>query len=154
QSSARPTRELPGVAYKGRFKALAELAPGPNKLLLRAGTRELAVTLHYKPQTNPYRVQVVYMTDRTGDTRYQTQRPHDPQNYRDKIDTVMKLLQSFTAEQMNTLGFGRLTFNLEFDKDGRVVVHRFTSPEPAQFFYPLEEVPLFLAVRGQVEKEF
>src|SRR5262249_13427843 len=50
QSSGRPTKELKGIARKGRFKALAELLPGPNRLLLRAGNKELKVTLNYKPQ--------------------------------------------------------------------------------------------------------
>jgi hypothetical protein len=71
-----------------------------------------------------------------------------------KLDTVLKLLQSFTAERMNEMGFGRLTFNLEFDKDGRLRVHKFVSSEPAQFFYPLDDVPLFLTIRDQVEKAF
>jgi hypothetical protein len=66
QSSTRPTKELKGIAYKGRSKALAELVAGPNKLLLRSGSGELAVTLHYQPQTNPYHVEVIYMTDRTA----------------------------------------------------------------------------------------
>jgi hypothetical protein len=154
QSAKPPAKELKGIVHKDRFKALAELLPGPNKLLLRSGTKELTLTLHYKPQTNPYVVQVIYMTDRKGDTKYQTQKQNDPQNYRAKLDTVMKLLQSYTAERMNELGYGRLTFNLEFDKDGKLDVHTFAAEEPAQFFYPLDDVPLFLAVRGQAEKKY
>jgi Putative peptidase family len=55
---------------------------------------------------------------------------------------------------MNEMGFGRLTFNLDFDENGRLRVHKFASPEPAQFFYPLDDVPLFLTIRDQVEKAF
>jgi Putative peptidase family len=154
ESSERPTRQLKGLAYQGRFKALTELVPGPNKLILRAGNKTLRVTLNYKPQTNSYLVQVIYMTDRTGNTKYQTPRQNDPQDFRAKLDTTMKLIQCFTAEQMNDLGFGRLTFNLEWDKDGNVDVHKFVSEHPAGFFYPLGDVPLFLAVRSEVETKF
>jgi hypothetical protein len=94
-------------------------------------------------------VQVVFMTDRTGNTRYQTPRQNEPQNFRAKLDATMKLIQCFTAEQMNDLGFGRLTFNLEWDKDGNVEVRKLVSEHPAEFFYPLADVPLFLAVRSE-----
>jgi hypothetical protein len=154
QSSTRPTKEMKGVARKGRFKAMTELLPGANKLLLRYGSKELKITLNYKPQTNPYIVQAIYFTDRTGDTKYQTPKRDDPQNFRAKIDTVMKMLQSFTAERMNDLGYGRMTFNLEFDKEGRVEVHTLESDQPAAYYYPLDEVPLYVAVRGQVEKTY
>jgi hypothetical protein len=154
ESSTRPSKQLKGPAYQGRFKAITELVVGPNKLVLRTGNQTLRVTLHYKPQTNPYLVQVVLMTDRTGNTKYQTPRQNDPQNFRAKLDTTMKLIQCFTAEQMNDLGFGRLTFNLEWDQEGNVEVHKFVSEHPAEFFYPLADVPLFLAVRGEVATKF
>jgi hypothetical protein len=154
QSSTRPTKELKGVAHKGRFKALTELVPGPNKLVLRSGNRELKVTLNYKPQTNSYVVQVIYMTDVTGNTKYQTPKRNDPQNYRDKLDTVMKLMQSFTAERMNDLGFGRMTFNLEFDNNGRVDVHLLESPYPASHYYEIDGPPLYVAVRTDTEKKY
>src|SRR5438477_1714042 len=50
-SSTRETREMKGIAHKGQFKVLAELLPGENKLILKAGKHELPFTLTYKPQT-------------------------------------------------------------------------------------------------------
>lgn len=154
QSSQRPTKELHGIAHKGRFKALTELVPGANKLLLQAGDRQLGVTLHYKPQSNPYLIQVVYMTDKSGDTKYQSPRRRDPQDYQAKLDTVLKLLQSFTAERMNDLGFGRRTFNLELDHDGRLQVHTTKSDRPANFYYGLEDVAFYQSVRAWADAEF
>ncbi|HTU92022.1 MAG TPA: hypothetical protein VMF69_18205 [Gemmataceae bacterium] len=154
QSSQRSTKELQGIAHKGRFKALTELVPGANKLLLQAGARQLTVTLHYKPQTNPYLVQVVYVTDRSGNTKYQSPRPRDPQDHQAKLDTVMKLLQSFTAERMNDLGFGRLTFNLELDRDGRLQVHTAQSERPASFYYKLSDVDFYTSVREWADAQF
>ncbi len=66
----------------------------------------------------------------------------------------MKLMQSFTAERMNELGYGRVTFNLEFDKEGRVEVHALASEHPAAYYYPLNDVPLYVAVRTEVEKRY
>jgi hypothetical protein len=130
-SSTRPTRKIEGLAHNGKFKALAELVPGENKLLIKAGEDELPLTLNYKPQTNPYAVRVFFLTDKTGDTKYQTPVENDPQDYHGKLGTAMKLMQTFTAERMYDLGFGRITFNLEFDEAGRVIVRTLQADETA-----------------------
>jgi hypothetical protein len=108
-SSNRNTRQMEGLAYEGNFKVLTELVPGNNKLIIRAGRGELALTLNYKPQTNPYVVRVFYLTDKIGNTEYQTPIENDLQDYRGKLETAMKLMQTFCAERMNDLGFGRVS---------------------------------------------
>ena len=67
-TSGRPDARTKGVADGGRFLVLTELVPGDNKLLLKAGAAEHKLTLRYKPQTNPYVVHVIYMTDNSGAT--------------------------------------------------------------------------------------
>lgn len=115
------TTEAP--AALGRFAVLVELRPGPNRLSLSSGDHSASLTLTYRPMTTDYRVRVIYVTDRDGHTAYLTQKPDDPQNYRDRLDTAARLLQTFTAEVMNAQGHGRKTFALELDDEGRVVVH-------------------------------
>lgn len=122
-SSTRSTREMVGNAHRGRFKALAELVPGKNTLRIAAGEATATFVLHYQPQTNPYKVRAVHFTDRTGDPTYQTPFTDEPQDYRAKWDASLKLLQTFTADEMHRLGHGRRTFNLELDDDGNVMVH-------------------------------
>ena len=138
KSSNRRTRRMEGLAHKGNFKVLTELVPGPNRLLIRSGKDELALTLNYKPQTNPYIVRIFYLTDNTGSTEYQTPVENDPQDYRDKLDTAAKLMQTFTAERMYDLGFGRVTFNLEFDEEGRVSVHILKADDPAERYHKMD----------------
>jgi hypothetical protein len=121
------------IAAGGRFKALVALVPGVNHLRLSSdGAPGPAgrLTLTYRPMTTSYRVNVVYVVAEDGDTRYPTQKADDRQNYRDKLDTAVKLMQTFTAERMNDVGMGRRTFGLEFDKDGKVVVHTVRYPAP------------------------
>ena len=122
ESSQRASRKIVGVARDGRFRSLAELVPGENKLRLTSGQDVATLVMTYKPQTNPYFVRVIYMTDSTGETAYQSQFDKDPQDYSDKLDTSIKLLQTFTAERLHDIGLGRHTFNLEFDENGRVKV--------------------------------
>ena len=93
-SSNRATRQMEGLAHKGKFKVLTELVPGKNTLRLRAGPAARSLTLVYKPQTNPYVVRVIYFTDKTGETAFQTPIAKDPQDWRGKLDTAMKQIWS------------------------------------------------------------
>ena len=128
ESSDRPSRCITGPARDGRFVVLCELVPGDNRLVLQAGSKRRTLRLTFRPQTNPRFVRVVYLTDRTGATEFQTPLSDDPQDFRGKLDTAMKVMQTFTAERMHDLGFGRVTFNLELDDKGRVVVHTLRGP--------------------------
>lgn len=138
-TSDRPTREINGLAHRGRFKVLTELLPGENRLLIRAGKAEVPLTLIYRPQTTRYIVRCIYLTDNSGNTAYQSPLENDPQDYAAKLDTAMKLLQTFTAERNYDLGFGRRTFKLELDSGGRVKVHLFKCAEEAEHYYALED---------------
>jgi len=142
-SSKRPTRKLTGLAHKGRFKVLTELLAGPNRLVIRAGKSELGMTLHYKPQTNPYIVRVIYFVDKSGDTRFQTPLAKDPQNWRGKLDTAMKLMQGFTAQRLGDVGLGLRTFNLELGRDGKVKVHVLKGRHPAAHYHKLNGHQLY-----------
>jgi hypothetical protein len=121
-SSKRETRTMEGQAHNGLFKAFAELVPGKNKLTIKGGKDKSSFVLNYKPQTNPYKVRAIHFTDNTGDPTFENQFKDD-QDYRAKWDAALKLMQTFTAEEMHRLGYGRKTFNLELDEDGKVIVH-------------------------------
>lgn len=153
-SSQRDTREMHGLARHGRFKVLTELVPGVNHLTIRVGDATTPLTLIYRPQTNPCYVRCIYMTDDTGDTAYQSPDPNDPQNFAAKLDTAMKLLQTFTAERHFDLGFGRRTFNLELDDAGRVKVHVFKGAKPAAIYYELDDQAWYRQVAGEVDQAF
>ncbi|MHC4251846.1 MAG: hypothetical protein ACYS9X_22225 [Planctomycetota bacterium] len=131
-SSDRPARVMKGLARGGRFRALAELVPGENELLLSSGGKSLEFKLVYKPQTNPRVVRAIYVTDRDGNTDYQTPLEDDPQDWRGKLRTALLVMQTFTAERMHELGYGRRTFNLELGGDGRVKVHLLKLGEPME----------------------
>ncbi len=154
ESSQRPSRKIIGVARDGHFRALAELVPGENRLRLTSGKDAAALVLNYKPQTNPYFVRVIYMTDSTGETAYQSQFDKDPQNYADKLDTAIKLLQTFTAERLHDIGLGRHTFNLEFDADGRVKIHTLKGDKPAAYYFGLKDGDWYGHVYGWVKGQF
>lgn len=153
-SSDRPERQTRGLAHQGRFKALVELVPGVNQLVLRAGPAEQKLTLRYRPQTNPYFVRAIYLTDRSGETAYQTPRDNDPQDYAARIGTALKLMQTFTAERLHDLGFGRRTFNLEFDERGQVIVHVHRGALPAEKYYALDDLKWYDAVYKELREPF
>ena len=154
ESSQRASRKIVGVARDGRFKALAELVPGENRLRLTSGQDVGTLVMTYNPQTNPYFVRVIYMTDSTGETAYQSQFDKDPQDYADKLDPSIKLLQTFTAERLHDIGLGRHTFHLEFDDNGRVSIHTLKGDQPAAFYYGLKDGDWYGHVYGWVKGQF
>ncbi len=141
-----------GQAYKGRFKVLAPLKPGKNTLKVFCGEAQTTWNLTFTPNSNPYVVRVVYMTDSSGATKIQTLSDKASQDYRGKLATAMKLMQTMTAERMNDLGYGRRTFNIELDADGEVVVNVMRGEKTAKEYY--EDQGWFHTVYREIEKNY
>jgi hypothetical protein len=120
ETSKRKTATMTGLAHKGRFKVLADLVPGENKLVIKAGKESVPLKLTFKPQTNPHLVRAVYYTDKTGTTRFPSPVSNETYDVEGKLSTAMLLMQSFTAEAMNQNGYGRKTFNVDLQPDGTV----------------------------------
>lgn len=141
QNAQNPSGARPVVAaiHADRFKSLVELIPGKNDLELRTEQdgRPLRFTLHYRPQTNPYYVRLVWMTSSDGETRFAAPDDKVPQDYEARLRTAGLLMQAFTAEKMNEAGFGQRTFRLERDEAGQVVVHTWKAPKSTQHYYDL-----------------
>lgn len=139
----------------GRFKGVVLLAPGENKIIITdpdAGPNlqksAARITIRYKAPTTAKKVQVVYLTGSEGETKYLTQKSDDPQNYKEKLATSVRLLQTFAAETLQRAGQGRHTFSPAEDAAGNIIIHTIAHPLPAaelrkktgdelfQLFYP------------------
>lgn len=138
----------------GRFKALIQLQPGENRLELSSEAGRQYLPVSYQPATSEYKVRIFYYTDRTGDPTYQSERPNDPQDYAAKLDTVAKLLQTFTAERMHDAGYGRKTFNLELQPDGRVQVRTVRGPETLDYYHRKTGNELWSEIYGDLNRRF
>lgn len=139
ESSKRDSREFKTFVYGGRFKALAELVPGDNNLMLATEQEQTRFLLRYTPMTTPYIVRMVYVTDESGKTDYLTQKEDDPQDYQAKLSAAAKLMQTLTAESLNAAGLGRKTFRLEFDDRGEVVIHTLKAPHAASYYHAIKD---------------
>ena len=133
--------ESKAVHHEGRFKSLVELREGRNVIDLTAGEESHSIEVNYEPQTNPFYVRLIWMTDIDGDTTFATPSGDVPQDYEARLRTAAQLMQTFTAERMHDLGFGRRTFRLERDADGQIVVHTFKAPKKAEYYYGLQNNP-------------
>ena len=157
ESSDRGTRQMRGMAHNGTFKVLTEIVPGRNRIVLKAGKYTHVLNLTYKPQTNPYKVRAFYFVGKEGDVRFASPLPEERYDYKGKLDTAMKLMQTFTAEEMRRHGYGRRTFNLELGADGRVVAHLLKSPLPANEYRKdggINGGALFGQIAGLIVKQF
>ena len=139
------------VVRNGQFKALIELSEGRNIVGLRtgAGAKPLLLELNYQPQTNPYYVRLVWMTDNTGDTTFAAPNESVPQDYAARLRTAALLMQTFTADRMHELGYGRRTFRLERDADGQVIVHTLKAPHAADHYYAIGDNSGYWAAVGR-----
>ena len=112
-----------------RFAALIELKPGPNMVESRSGRDTMRMKVEYRPMANPNRILTVFVHASDESEVYKLSPAGDRPRVREKLDVAMKLMQSMTAEAMRAAGYGRKTFPLELDKDGKVVVHFVTAPK-------------------------
>jgi hypothetical protein len=135
--STRPaTQVMTGLARDGEFRALADLVPGQNRLVITAGASTTEITLQYVPQTNVRIVRPMLYTLSNGDTNYSTPLASDPQNWDQKLGTMVKLLQTFTAESMHDQGYSRKTFNLPIDPaTGVVQTWNLIGDHDAAYYY-------------------
>jgi hypothetical protein len=130
-----------GLIHEGRFKALVELAPGENLFELKTEKTRLPsrFKLTYKPMSQAHFVRIVWLVDKDGETAFATPDDAVPQTYEERLRTAALLMQSFTAERMHELGYGRRTFRLEMDREGKPVVHTVRAPEPAGYYQTLND---------------
>jgi hypothetical protein len=154
KDNARPEGTNRTPIINDTFKILVELVPGVNRLRLKTATNQTTLTLIYRPMTTDRRVNVVYVTAKDGETRYITQKRSDRQNYREKIDVAVKLMQTFTAERLNDAGHGRKTFNLELDRRGKVVVHTVSYPSRAETLRNKSGYELYRLFYPWVDRQF
>lgn len=136
--TADETGELAAAGFDGttrwpirahRFKALVRLAPGDNDVALTdsAGTRH--VTIRHDPQSNPRFVRLVWIRAADGDGTFDAPpgEPRDEASALARLRTAGLLMQTFTAESLHRMGFGRRTFRLETAADGLPEVTVFRS---------------------------
>jgi len=142
RSSQRPSRELAGQARDGRFSGLAELVPGENVVGISCGEAMAELRLRYRPQTNPARVRVIYVTDRSGDTDFDRPAGSDG-DWLGRLRTAMLLMQTFTAEQCHLAGLSRRTFCLETDEAGEVIVRRLQGERTAAEYQVMDGNELY-----------
>jgi hypothetical protein len=127
----RPDGRNTAPVVDQRFKVLVELRPGANHLSLFAGGESRDLELDYRPSTSPFKVTLVYLTGRELATAYPSQIDNDPQDYRAKLRTAARLMQTFTGEVMRDEGHGRQTFALECDAEDDPIVHTLAYPDSA-----------------------
>lgn len=152
-SSNLPSRTYQSTMFRGEYKALAELVPGANRLRLESGNRSTEITINYRPIVTTNRVRLIYITDKSGNTRYDTQFATDAQDYRPRIETAAKLMQTFLAEKMYALGYGRKTFGLEQDAQGKPIVHTIRLPYSASYLNSCNKNEIWTLCNAAVERQ-
>ncbi|MGI6401238.1 MAG: hypothetical protein ACOX0A_03880 [Thermoguttaceae bacterium] len=158
-SSSLPSRIMRSKIYRGRFKILAELTEGVNRLSISADAQRLDFTLIYRPNRNPRFLRLIYFFDSSGlhevevppewlDGRSDDEVPST--NFVGKLQTAARLWQTATAERLYDAGYGRRTFRLETDDAGQVVVWKQRGKRTKEEYCAKSELERFNEVYKEV----
>jgi hypothetical protein len=137
-----------------RYVGFAELKPGKNMVVLQSGKHILRYLLEYKPMATPYKVVTLFVKAKDGKDEYYTNHLGDKFPIREKLDVAMKLLQAACAESMFRQGYGRKTFNLELEKDGKVKVHFVTLPKTTDEMRAMKDMDSWFYMYDQIKPLF
>lgn len=154
ESNKRPDGRNQALTFEGKYVTIVELVPGKNKLTINSAGETKQLELTYKPMKTDYKVNVVYITAQDGETKYPSPFKNDDFDYKARLDTAVKLMQTFTAEQMNMLGYGRKTFNLDLDKDGKVKIQTVAYPKSAEELRKMDGGQLWGLFYDWLDKQF
>lgn len=117
-SSRESNRVVAGEAFRGRFKILVPLEPGPNRIALATESQRTLITLFYRPKTEPL-LRVIYFQARDEKTPSAEERAA----YVGRLATAALLLQSAVAEKSDLFDEPGQTFAVESDAQTQVRVH-------------------------------
>jgi hypothetical protein len=140
--------------HNGQFRVLVELKPGRNDIRLSSGGQAKTLRLNYQPSTSDYLVRVVYLLSEEARGGYDRPSGWVKEDPLQKLDTAAKLMQTFTAESMRDQLGERKTFNLEFDSEGRVVVHTLRYPAPEVELWRKDMGKFWGELYGWLDKQF
>lgn len=116
------TKLNPVVLQNGEYIGLVELKAGINMVLVVADKESIKIRVDYRPMKTVYRLRAIWYTSADEGAEYPYEKPGAPQRLQDKLDTALKMMQSFTAEAMNEAGYGKKTFALDLDDKGKVKI--------------------------------
>jgi hypothetical protein len=132
---------------RGMYRAIVELTPGANMIVMQAGRTVVRFRIDYRPPTTPLRVLAIWVrASDEGDV--------NPVAIGEKFDVALKLIQSFYAEAMHDAGYARKTFSLELDGQSKVVVHYVTLPKAGQELRAMENGASWSYIYGELAKQF
>ena len=119
---SNPTSEKYGSiiswpVLNGNFKALVQLIPGENNIILSYFDEEFELVLYFQPAKFSRFVRPVYIVcrDDSGEFQAPEGEPNSLESAKNRIGLSSRLLQTFTAEKMREHGLGDRTFALETD---------------------------------------
>ena len=118
---SQPTLK-PVEVENGDYIGLVELKPGINMVFIVSGKESIKIRVDYRPMKSVYRLRAIWYTSSDEGEDYPYEVPGKKQRLREKLDTALKVMQTFTAEAMEQAGYGKKTFALDVDSNGKVNV--------------------------------
>ena len=115
--------EVSTTTLGDKFRFLVDLKPGVNSVRISDGDSAAELKLTYQPPTSTqYRIKAWYVVCKGEKPLSPDFNVHITPLYKEKISTQVKLMQTWSAEDMKRGGYGPRTFYPLFDENGDVDV--------------------------------
>ena len=135
------------------FRILVELVPGSNEILIQSRSGTASLNINYEPLDQKKKIVACYFVAKDGDTEYQTIKSVQEFLWREKIQTALKLMQSFIAEDMHNGGFGRRTFHFLADGDNNPEVKLIKMDLSADVLQSMKQRDLYNAFKQCLKRQ-
>ena len=136
-----------------KFRVLIELVPGNNEILIKSRSGAVLLNIKYEPIDPEKKIVACYFVAKDGDTEYQTIKSVQEFLWKEKIQTALKLMQSFIAEDMYNGGFGRKTFNFLADDNNNPEVKLIKMDLSADVLRSMKQRALYDAFKQRLKKQ-
>lgn len=104
------------ISHRGNeFRIILDIVPGINHIVINSSLESKILNIELKPPTNEKKFSACYFVPENGDERYQTADGTDEYKWKTKIQTSMKMIQSFIAEDLYKVGAGKRTIHFVSD---------------------------------------
>lgn len=104
------------ISHRGNeFRIVLDIVPGTNRIVINNSLESKILNIELKPPENKKKFSACYFVPENGDERYQTIDGTDEYKWKPRIQTSLKMIQSFIAEDLYKIGAGKRTIHFVSD---------------------------------------
>jgi len=142
------------ISHRGNeFRVILDLVPGINRIVIQNSLESKILDIELKPPKNKKKFTACYFVPENGDERYQTSEGIDEYQWKTKIQTSLKMIQSFIAEDLDEMGVGKQTIHFISDSNLNPDVKLIRMPYSTKELHLMDQYGLYKAFRKCLKEQ-